>query len=92
MDKKREISAVEQERIELIHKLAAWVNENPKERACVCILSSGDTTSASVVGNLELAVEATSSAMDTEGSAVKQIVRESLILSAISKVSKVSKE
>lgn len=88
MDKKREISAVEQERIELAQKISDWVNENPAERACVCILGSGNTTSAVVVGNHRLCVESTSSAIDTEESAVKQIVMESLMLSAISKVSK----
>lgn len=92
MNKKKEISAVEQERIELIQKLNAWVNENPEERACVCILSSGDTTSTTVVGNHRLCVEATASAINTEESAAKEIVMESLMLSAISKVSKVSKE
>lgn len=92
MDKKKEISAVEQERIELVQKLTAWVNENPKERACVCILSSGDTTSTTVVGNRRLCVEATTAAINTEESAVKELVMESLMLSAISKVSKVAKE
>ena len=88
MDKKREISAVEQERIDLVQKLTDWVNENPAERACVCILGSGDTTSAAVVGNHRLCVEATSSAIDTEESAIKQIVIESLMLAAMAKVSK----
>ena len=86
MDKKREISA-EQERIELAQKLSDWVNENPSERACVCILGSGDTTTALVVGNHKLCVESTSSAIDTEESAVKEIVAESLMLSAVSRVS-----
>lgn len=92
MDKKREISATEQERIELAQKLSDWVTENSSERACVCILGSGDTTSAIVVGNHRLCVEATASAINTEESAVKEIVMESLMLPAISKVSKVSKE
>ena len=88
MNKKREISAVEQERIELTQKISDWVNENPSERACVCILGSGDTTSAIVVGNHRLAVESTASAINTEESSVKEIVMESLMLAAISKVSK----
>lgn len=88
MDKKKEIPTDVQERIELAQKISDWVNENPSERACVCILGSGDTTSAVVVGNHRLCVESTSSAIDTEESAVKQIVMESLRLSAISKVSK----
>lgn len=88
MDKKKEISAVEQERIDLAQKLTDWVNENPSERACVCILGSGDTTSAVVVGNHRLCVEATASAIDTEESVVKQIVMESLMLAAMAKVSK----
>lgn len=87
MNKKREISAVEQERIELAQKLTDWVNEDPSERACVCILGSGDTTSAVVVGNYKLCVESTSSAINTAESAVKQIVVESLMLSAVSRVS-----
>lgn len=87
MDKKREILTTEQERIELAQKLADWVNENPSERACVCILGSGDTTTALVVGNHKLCVESTSSAIDTEESAVKEIVVESLMLSAVSRVS-----
>lgn len=85
---KKEISAVEQERIELAQKLTDWVNENPAERACVCILGSGDTTSAAVVGNHKLCVKATASAMDTEESAIKQIVMESLMLSAMARMSK----
>ena len=92
MGKRRKVSAVERERIELAQKLSDWVNENPTERACVCILSSGDTTSAIVVGSQNLAVEATASAIDTEESKVREIVIESLMLSAISKVSKMSKE
>ena len=88
MDKKREISAVEQERIELAQKLTDWVTEDPSERACVCILGSGDTTTAMVVGNHQLCVESTASAIDTEESAVKQIIVESLMLSAVSGVSK----
>lgn len=88
MDKKKEISADVQERIDLAQKLTDWVDENPSERACVCILGSGDTTSAVVVGNYRLCVEFTASAINTEESAVKQIVMESLMLSAISKVSK----
>ena len=87
MAKKKKTSEVEQERIELARKLADWVNENPSERACVCILSSGDTTSALVVGNHRLAVEATSSAIHTEESAIKEIVMESLMLAAMSRVS-----
>lgn len=87
MNKKREISATEQERIELAQKLSDWVSENPSERACVCILGSGDTTSAIVVGNHRLCVESTASAINTKGSAVKEIVMESLILAAMSKVS-----
>lgn len=35
MDKKREISATEQERIELAQKLTDWVNENPTESLCL---------------------------------------------------------
>lgn len=85
---KKEISTVEQERIELAQKLSDWVNENPEERACVCILGSGDTASAVVVGNHKLCVEATTSAIDTEESMIKQIVMESLILSSVAKVSK----
>lgn len=85
---KKEISAVEQERINLVQKLSDWVNENPAERACVCILGSGDTTTAAVVGNHKLCVESTSSAMDTEESVVKQIVMESLMLSAMARMSK----
>lgn len=85
---KKKISAVEQERIDLAQKLTDWVNENPSERACVCILGSGNTTSAVVVGNHRLCVKATASAIDTEESAVKQIVMESLMLSAMAKVSK----
>lgn len=92
MDKKKEIPADVQERIELAQKISDWVNENPAERACVCILGSGDTTSAVVVGNHRLCVESTASAIDTEESAIKQIVMESLMLSAVSKVSKMSKE
>lgn len=88
MDKKKEISTVEQERIDLVQKLTDWVNEDPSERACVCILGSGDTTTAAVVGNHKLCVESLSSAIDTEESVVKQIVTESLILSAMAKVSK----
>lgn len=88
MNKKKEISAVEQERIDLVQKLSDWVNENPEERACVCILSSGDTTSTAVVGNRRLCVEATASVIDTEESAVKQVVMESLMLSVMAKVSK----
>lgn len=88
MNKKKEISAVEQERIELAQKLTDWVNENPAERACVCILGSGDTTTAMVVGNHKLCVESTSSAMDTEESKVRQIVIESLMLSTMARMSK----
>lgn len=88
MDKKKKISAVEQERIELAQKLTDWVNENPAERACVCILGSGDTTSAVVVGNHRLCVESTASAIDTEESAIKQIVMESVMLSAMARMSK----
>lgn len=88
MAEKKKLSAVEQERIELTQKLSDWVNENPSERACVCILGSGDTTSAVVVGSHKLCVESTASALDTEESAVKQIVMESLMLSAMSKMSK----
>lgn len=88
MAEKKKLSAVEQERIELTQKLSDWVNENPSERACVCILGSGDITSAVVVGSHKLCVESTASALDTEESAVKQIVMESLMLSAMSKMSK----
>lgn len=88
MDKKKEISADVQERIDLAQKISDWVNENPSERACVCILGSGDTTSAVVVGNHRLCVESTTTVIDTEESVVKQIVTESLMLSAMSKVSK----
>ena len=90
MDKKKEISAVEKERAELAQKIQNWVNENPEERVCVCILSSGGTTTALVVGSHKFAVESTASAIDTEESAVKQIVQESLILSAMSGVFKES--
>lgn len=82
-----EISAEVQGRIELAQKIADWVNENPSKRACVCILGSGDTTSAIVVGNHKLCVESTVSAMNTEETAVRQIVTESLILFAMSRVS-----
>lgn len=85
MNKKREISAVEQERIELAQKIFDWVNENPSERACVCILGSGDTTSSVVVGNHKLCVKSTASAINTEESSVKEIVMESLMLAAVSK-------
>ena len=85
MDKKKEISATKQERIELVQKLADWVNENSSERACVCILGSGDTTSALVVGNHELCVKSTASAIDTAESMIKQIVTESLMLSITAK-------
>lgn len=88
MDKKKDTSAVEQERIDLLQKVTAWVHEDLSERACVCIIGSGDTTSACVVGNRGLAVEATSSVFATEGSAVKQIVMESLLLSLAAKKSK----
>ena len=88
MDKKKEISADVQERIDLAQKISDWVNENPAERACVCILGSGDTTSAIVVGSHRLCIEATASAIDTEESAVKQIMMESLMLAAVSKMSK----
>lgn len=87
MNKKKEISAVEQERIELAQKLTDWVNENPAERACVCILGSGDTTIAAVVGNHKLCVECTSSAINTEESVVKRIVMESLMLSTMARMS-----
>lgn len=87
MDKKKEIPADVQERIDLAQKISDWVNENPAERACVCILGSGDTTSAVVVGNHRLCVESTASTINTKESAVKQIVMESLMLAAISKVS-----
>lgn len=85
---KKEISAVEQERIDLAQKLTDWVNENPEDRACVCILGSGDTTTAAVVGNHKLCVEATASAIGTEESAIKQIVMESVMLSAMARMSK----
>lgn len=88
MDKEKETSAVEQERIELAQKLSDWVNENPAERACVCILGSGNTTSAVVVGNHRLCVEATASAIGTEESAIKQIVMELVMLSAMARMSK----
>lgn len=88
MNKKKEISAVEQERIDLAQQLMDWVNENPAERACVCILGSGDTTTVAVVGNHELCVESTLSAMDTEESKVRQIVMESLMLSTMARMSK----
>lgn len=87
MDKKKEIPADVQERIEFAQKISDWVNENPSERACVCILGSGDTTSAVVVGNHRLCVESTASAINTKESAVRKIVMESLILAAISKMS-----
>ena len=85
MDKKREISAVEQERIELAQKISDWVNENPSERACVCILGSGDSTLSVVVGNHKLCIESTASAINTEESSVKEIVMVSLMLAAVSK-------
>ena len=87
MDKKKETSAVEQERIELVQKLADWANEDPSERACVCILGSGDFLSSIMIGNRRLCVESTASAINTEESAVKEIVKESLLLAAMSKVS-----
>lgn len=86
MVEKRKIPAVEQ--IELVQKIQNWVNENPEERVCVCILGSGGITTALMVGDHRLAVESTASAMDTEKSAVKQIVQESLTLSAMSGVFK----
>lgn len=83
MAEKKEISAVEQERIDLAQKLSDWVNENPTERACVCILGSRDTATAMVVGNHKLCVESVSSAMGTKESKIRQIVMESLMLSTM---------
>ena len=88
MDKKREISATEQERIELAQKIQNWVNENPSERVCICILGSGDISSAVVVGSHKLLVEFTASALNTEDSKVREIIMESLILAAASKMSR----
>lgn len=85
MDKKRETSAFE-ERVELAQKLSDWVNENPSERACVCILGSGDSTSAVVVGNRKLCVEFTASALNTEESAVRRVMMESLMLATMSNI------
>lgn len=85
MDKKKEIPADVQERIELAQKISDWVNENPSERACVCILRNGDTVSSVIVGNHRLCVESTASAINTEESSVKEIVMESLMLAAVSK-------
>lgn len=87
MDKKKKISAVEQERIELAQKLFDWVNENPSERACVCILGNGDTSSTIVAGKTRLCVEATASAIDTEESSVKEVLSAAMMLSAIAKAS-----
>lgn len=88
MDKEKETSAVEQERIELGQKLADWVNEDPTERVCVCILGSGDTSSTVVVGDHRLCVEAIASAIGTEESMIKQVLMESLMLFMVAKVSK----
>lgn len=86
MAEKKKLSAVEKERIELAQKLSNWVNEDPSERACVCILGSGDTTSAVVVGNHRLVVESTISALNTKDSKVREIIKESQMLSVISKM------
>ena len=88
MAEKKKLSAVEQERVELAQKLSDWVNENPSERACICILGSGDTSSAAVVGSHKLLVEFTASALNTKDSKVREIIMESLILVAASKMSK----
>lgn len=86
MAEKKKLSAVEKERIELAQKLSDWVNEDPSERACVCILGSGDTTSAVVVGSHRLLVESTASTLNTEDSKVREIIKESQMLSVISKM------
>lgn len=88
MDKKKKETSASEERIELAQKLSDWVNEDPSERACVCILGNGESISAVVVGNRRLCVEFTASAINTKESEVRRVVMESLMLSAISKVSK----
>lgn len=85
MDKKKETSAFE-ERVELAQRLSDWVNEDLSERACVCILGSGDSTSAVVVGNRKLCVEFTASALNTEESAVRRVMMESLMLATMSNI------
>lgn len=83
----KNITKTEQERIELVGKLNEWVNQNPEDRACVVIASSGDTTTAAVVGAHKVAVEALASALNTEDSALRRIVMESLMVASLSKMS-----
>lgn len=88
MDKKKKMSEVEQERIKIAEKLAEWVNEDPSERACVCILSSGNTSSTVVAGIHGLCIKSTASAINNADSVVREIVAEAMMLTAMSRVAK----